>query len=51
MHEIPHVPLKCDQENIKLQETYSHAKLIDNMRIGNKINKGDLQFTSPCRTI
>ena len=40
-HEIQHVPLKCDPEEVKmLQETDPHyAKLIKNMKMKNKISK------------
>ena len=43
IHEMQHVPLKPDQKEIrKLQETdHHHAKLIENMKLRNKISKGD----------
>ena len=43
IHEIQHVPLISDQEEIrKLQETDPHyTKLIENMKLKNKRSKGD----------
>ena len=45
-HEIQHVPLKSDQEDVgKLKEKDHHyAKLIENMKLKNKRSKGDYRF-------